>query len=79
MKVQICSDLHLEFTANKSWLKENPILPSGDILIIAGDTNYLSRDFSNIDFINKIKQGDEDLLNGKGKKVTLEELDQLWK
>ncbi|MBK8624540.1 MAG: hypothetical protein IPN86_02850 [Saprospiraceae bacterium] len=35
--------------------------------------------YCNIDFINKIKQGDEDLLNGKGKKVTLEELDQLWK
>jgi len=35
--------------------------------------------YYNIDFINKIKQGDEDLLNGKGKKVTLEELDQLWK
>jgi len=35
--------------------------------------------YYNIDFINKIKKGDEDLLNGKGKKVTLEELDQLWK
>ena len=35
--------------------------------------------YYNIDFINKIKQGDKDLLNGKGKKVTLEELDQLWK
>lgn len=38
----------------QSWLKENPILPSGDILIIAGDTNYLSRDFSKMDFINKV-------------------------
>ncbi len=54
MKVQICSDLHLEFTANKNWLKENPILPSGDILIIAGDTNYLGRDFTTLDFINKV-------------------------
>lgn len=54
MKVQICSDLHLEFTANKNWLKENPIVPVGDILIIAGDTNYLSRDFSKLDFINKV-------------------------
>jgi len=35
--------------------------------------------YYDINFINKIKQGDEDLDNGKGKKVTLEELDQLWK
>ena len=31
------------------------------------------------DFIKKIKQGDEDLKNGKGRTVTLEELDSLWK
>ena len=42
---------------------------------VSGD----AESYYNIDFINKIKQGDQDLLNGKGKKVTLEELDQLWK
>jgi hypothetical protein len=30
-------------------------------------------------FVQKIKQGDEDLKNGKERKVTLEELDSLWK
>ena len=30
-------------------------------------------------FVKKIKQGDEDLKNGKGRTVTLEELDSLWK
>lgn len=33
----------------------------------------------NADFVKKIKQGDEDLKNGKGRAVTLEELDSLWK
>ncbi len=33
----------------------------------------------NAEFVKKIKQGDEDLNNGKGRKVTLEELDELWK
>ena len=31
------------------------------------------------EFVKKIKQGDEDLKNGKGRTVTLEELDSLWK
>lgn len=31
------------------------------------------------EFINKIKQGDADLAAGKGRKVSLEELDNLWK
>ncbi|MGC4129460.1 MAG: hypothetical protein QM564_07835 [Bergeyella sp.] len=33
----------------------------------------------NTEFVQKIKQGDEDLKNGKGRAVTLEELDSLWK
>ncbi|MEA5127258.1 MAG: hypothetical protein VB074_03675 [Proteiniphilum sp.] len=33
----------------------------------------------NPEFVEKIKQGDEDLKNGKGRTVTLEELDSLWK
>ena len=53
MKVQICSDLHLEFSQNRKWLKANPIEPLGDILIIAGDTYYLGRTWSKLDFIKK--------------------------
>ena len=37
MKIQYCSDLHLEFEVNKKYLQENPILPVGEILILAGD------------------------------------------
>ncbi len=31
------------------------------------------------EFVEKIKQGDEDLKRGKGRTITLEELDNLWK
>lgn len=38
LKLQYISDLHLEFPDNREWLKENMIIPKGDILLIAGDT-----------------------------------------
>ncbi len=37
MKIQYCSDLHLEFLDNRRWIMDNPIVPKGDILILAGD------------------------------------------
>jgi predicted phosphohydrolase len=37
MTVQYCSDLHLEFSANRHFLQQNPLLPEGDILLLAGD------------------------------------------
>ncbi|MDX5585633.1 MAG: metallophosphoesterase [Aureibaculum sp.] len=54
MKIQFCSDLHLEMHQNQKWVKENPLIPNGDILIIAGDTDYLGSDFGKQDFFKKI-------------------------
>ena len=54
MKVQFCSDLHLEFHKNREWLKNHPLIPSAEILIIAGDTYHLDKNYNNLDFIKKV-------------------------
>lgn len=37
MKIQIVSDLHLEFFPNRQWISENPLICRGDMLLMAGD------------------------------------------
>lgn len=37
MKIQYCSDLHLDFQENKNYLKRFPIKLEGEMLLLAGD------------------------------------------
>jgi len=43
MKIQYCSDLHLELQENNDYWEVHSIVPTGDILVIAGDLCLLEQ------------------------------------
>ncbi len=54
MKIQYCSDLHIELELNREYLINNPLKVSGEILILAGDIIPLHNDTFNNTFFNYI-------------------------
>ena len=75
MKIQFCSDLHLEFSSNRKWLKAHPLQALGDVLLIAGDTYYLNRNYKKLDFIKKIADEFEQVYLIPGNHEYYEEFD----
>ena len=61
MKIQICSDLHLEYAVNQHWIKENPLRPVGDVLLIAGDVYHLDKRYELLDFIQVVAEQFEEV------------------
>lgn len=54
MRIQYCSDLHLEFGPNSQYLSRKPLKISGDILLLAGDIIPLHDEFFNDSFFDFI-------------------------
>lgn len=54
MKVQYCSDIHLEFPQNREFIKLYPLKPMGDILLLVGDIVPFAVIEKHNDFFNYI-------------------------
>lgn len=67
MKIQYASDLHLEFSDNSNYLKRNPLKPSGDVLVLAGDIGYLNDDnFNKHPFWDYVSNNYQQVIVGVG-------------
>ena len=56
MKIQYCSDLHLEFDANNNFLKKNPLVVGAELLILAGDIIPLHEEYFTNNFFDWISE-----------------------
>ncbi len=56
MKIQYCSDLHLEFETNSRYLLNNPLIVSGEVLILAGDITPLFDEHLNNPFFTFVSE-----------------------
>ncbi len=54
MKIQYASDLHLEFARNKAFVKANPLVPKGDVLLLAGDIVTFEKMAAHRDFFQYV-------------------------
>jgi predicted phosphohydrolase len=54
MTIQYCSDLHLEFSQNKKFITKHPLIPRGDILLLAGDIVPFTQIEEQADFFDYI-------------------------
>ena len=54
MKIQYCSDLHLEFEQNRKYIINKPLSVCGDLLILAGDIVPLHDEFFSNSFFSFI-------------------------
>lgn len=56
MKIQYCSDLHIEFQTNTLFLSKYPLKPIAEVLILAGDITYLRKDFYEHPFFDYVSE-----------------------
>jgi len=54
MKIQYCSDIHLEFEANQKCLRQQPLDVAGEVLILAGDIVPLHEAFFKDKFFDQV-------------------------